>query len=302
LLTALDRISINASQPRIINEIEKLSKHEDRGVRLKIVDVARDCNRYHTKYRSILRSMTEDSDAEVTSMAAVELARFGEKINPSVIDRIKKYLLSAKGMSSQVTTILYAVSAMGADGIGVYKSLTEHGSSKMRTVAWQRYISLSNGWDKPQNWILALKDRDQGVRTAVVNTLRGRVKGLDQATLGSLVESPHDDIRKFLAESLINAEQDAVDEFAFDLLIDEDPSVRASTIRALATRREPGWLKIMERSLLDDEYVIQRAAMDALLAEPVRGITILKTYLSRNPGSRISSLIRIELQRSGVQP
>jgi hypothetical protein len=58
----------------------------------------------------------------------------------------------------------------------------------------------------------------------------------------------------------------------------------------------------MERSLLDDEYVIQRAAMDALLAEPVRGITILKTYLSRNPGSRISSLIRIELQRSGVQP
>ena len=140
-----------------------------------------------------------------------------------------------------------------------------------------------------------------GVRP-VVNTLRGRVKGLDQATLGSLVESPHDDIRKFLAESLINAEQDAVDEYAFDLLIDEDPNVRASTIRALATRREPGWLKIMERSLLDDEYVIQRAAMDALLAEPVRGITILKTYLSRNPSSRISSLIRIELQRSGVQP
>ena len=172
----------------------------------------------------------------------------------------------------------------------------------MRTVAWQRYISLSNGWDKPQDWILALKDRDQGVRTAVVNTLRGRVKGLDQATLGSLVESPHDDIRKFLAESLINAEQDAVDEYAFDLLIDEDPNVRASTIRALATRRETGWLKIMERSLLDDEYVFQRAAMDALLAEPVRGITILKTYLSRNPSSRISSLIRIELQRSGVQP
>ena len=54
------------SQPRIIAEIEKLSDHEDRGIRLKIVDVARDCNRYHTKYRSILRSMTEDPDAEVT--------------------------------------------------------------------------------------------------------------------------------------------------------------------------------------------------------------------------------------------
>ena len=80
-LLHLDRISMNASQPRI-SEIEKLSDHEDRGIRLKIVDVARDCNRYHAKYRSILRSMTEDPDEEVTSMAAVELARFGEKINP----------------------------------------------------------------------------------------------------------------------------------------------------------------------------------------------------------------------------
>jgi len=230
------------------------------------------------------------------------LARFGEKINPSVIERIKKYLLSAKGMSSQVTTILYAVSAMGVDGVGVYKSLTQHGSSRMRTVAWQRYISLSNGWAKSQEWIPALKDRDEGVRTAVVNTLRGRIKGLDLGTLGSLVESSHDDVRKFLAESLINAEQEAVDEYGFDLLIDENPNVRAVTIRAFAARKEPGWLKIMERSLLDDEYVIQRAAMDALLAEPAQGMNILKTYLSLNPESRISSMIRIELQRNGVQP
>jgi hypothetical protein len=42
--------------------------------------------------------------------------------------------------------------------------------------------------------------------------------------------------------------------------------------------------------------------MDALLAEPVQGMNILKTYLSLNPESRISSMIRIELQRNGVQP
>ena len=59
LLAALDRISMNASQPRVISEIERLSSHEDRGIRLKIVDVARDCNRYDSRYRSILRSMTE---------------------------------------------------------------------------------------------------------------------------------------------------------------------------------------------------------------------------------------------------
>ena len=302
LLAALERISMNASQPRIITEIEKLSDHEDRGIRLKIVDVARDCNRYHTKYRSILRSMTDDPDEEVTSMAAVELARFGEKINPDVIDRIKNYLLSAKGMSSQVTTILYAVSAMGDDGIQVYKALTEHGSSRMRTVSWQRFLSLSNGWNNPEAWTIALQDKDEGVRTAVINTLRGRIKPIDQSTMGALVESSHQDVRKFLAESLANAESPAFQEHGFDLLIDEDPNVRAATIRSFGIRRQPGWLRIMERSLLDDEYVIQRAAMDALISEPGSGISILKKYLSQNPASRISSMIRIELQRAGIQP
>jgi HEAT repeat protein len=191
---------------------------------------------------------------------------------------------------------------MGDDGIQVYKALTEHGSSRMRTVSWQRFLSLSNGWNNPKEWSIALMDRDEGVRTAVVNTLRSRIKPIDKITMGALVESSHQDVRKFLAESLANAESPAFDEYGFDLLIDEDPNVRAATIRSFGERREPGWLRIMERSLLDDEYVIQRAAMEALISEPVRGISILKKYLSQNPASRISSMIRIELQRAGIQP
>jgi hypothetical protein len=58
----------------------------------------------------------------------------------------------------------------------------------------------------------------------------------------------------------------------------------------------------MERSLLDDEYVIQRAAMESLLTDPVQGILILKKYISKNSGERISAMIRIELQRAGIQP
>tara|TARA_B100000085_G_scaffold56380_1_gene49388 strand:- start:432 stop:950 length:519 start_codon:yes stop_codon:yes gene_type:complete len=172
----------------------------------------------------------------------------------------------------------------------------------MRTVSWQRFLSLSNGWNNPEAWAIALQDKDEGVRTAVINTLRGRIKPIDQSTMGALVESSHQDVRKFLAESLANAESPAFQEHGFDLLIDEDPNVRAATIRSFGVRRQPGWLRIMERSLLDDEYVIQRAAMDALISEPSSGISILKKYLSQNPASRISSMIRIELQRAGIQP
>ena len=121
LLTALTRISSNASQSKIVNRIRQLSVHEDKGIRLKVVSVARDCNRYHPEYRSILRKMTQDQDPEVLSMAAVELARFGERVPANVVEQIKQFLLEADGMTTQVTTILYAVSALGVDGVGYIK-------------------------------------------------------------------------------------------------------------------------------------------------------------------------------------
>ena len=110
---------------------------------MKVIDVARDCNRYSGEYRNV-RSMTQDPDPEVTSMASVELARFGERVPATTLDRIKTYLLNARGMTSQVTTILYALSAMGDDGISIYR-VDNHSSSKMRTIAWQRYLSLTSG-------------------------------------------------------------------------------------------------------------------------------------------------------------
>ena len=79
--------------------------------------------------------------------------------------------------------------------------------------------------------------------------------------MGALVESSHQDVRKFLAESLANAESPAFQEHGFDLLIDEDPNVRAATIRSFGVAVN----RLVENygtSLLDDEYVIQRAAMD----------------------------------------
>ena len=59
LLAALNRVSVNAREPRVITRIDELSKHPNKGIRLKVIDVARDCNRYDSKYRSILRQMTQ---------------------------------------------------------------------------------------------------------------------------------------------------------------------------------------------------------------------------------------------------
>ena len=91
-------------------------------------------------------------------------------------------------MSTQVTTIVYAISAMGSDGSGVYEALTDHSSSRIRKISWQRYLTLSSGWNKPKLWLPATKDRDKGVREAVLNMLRGRPINLNSDDMASLVK------------------------------------------------------------------------------------------------------------------
>jgi HEAT repeat protein len=302
LLTALDRISSSASQPRIVNRVKALSKHANKGIRLKVVAVARNANSYHSDYRGILREMTNDSDPEVLSMAAVELARFGERVPGEVVGKIKNFLLGVNGLSTQVTTILYTVSSLGVDGAEIYKALTEHSSSQIRAIAWQRFINLSEGWRDSSVWLPATKDPDPKVRKVVLNGLRGQSNNLSEKQLGVLVESAFSDVRIFAAQSLLDASQSTVESLGFDLLIDEDTIVRSTTIRAMSARRVPGWLTIMKRSLLDTDYVIQRSAMDGLLGDRKEGVPVLIDYISKNPQSRISNLAKIELNKIGVQP
>ena len=300
LLTALDRVSITTPSLTVINRIEKLSKHPDVGVRKKVVAVARDSNRRHPGYRAILRKMTADEDPAVLSMAAVELARIGEKVDPKVIRAVGDYLLGVAGASTQVMTILYAVSAFGEQALGLYQDLTEHTSSRIRTVAWQRLLTFNNGWNRPAAWLPALEDRDKTVRGAVIANLNARARNLDVKTMQALVASDFIDVRSFAAQALITARPDAVEEVGFDLLIDENVNVRAATIRAYAGRRAPGWLKIMSRSLLDEEYVIKRAALDGLMGDPRQGMQVLREFVVENPTNPITPLAIVELRRRGI--
>ena len=300
LLTALSRVPSSTPSETVVRRVEKLSRHPDVGVRKKVVSVARDSNRRHPGYRAILRKMTMDEEPAVLSMAAVELARLGEKVDPKVIQAVGDYLLGVAGASTQVMTILYAVSAFGDEAIKVYRELTEHTSSKIRTIAWQRLLTFDNGWGRPDVWLPALEDRDKTVRRAVVANLSARSRNFDLKIMEQLVASDFVDVRTFAASSLYTARQDAAEEVAFDLLIDEDTGVRAQTIRALASRRTPGWLKIMSNSLLDEEYVIKRAALDGLLGDPVQGVKTLRKFVSEHPTDSITPLALAELKNRGI--
>ncbi|MBU63515.1 MAG: hypothetical protein CMI26_13540 [Opitutae bacterium] len=300
LLTALNRVPSSTPSETVVRRVEKLSRHPDVGVRKKVVSVARDSNRRHPGYRAILRKMTIDEEPAVLSMAAVELARLGEKVDPKVIQAVGDYLLGVAGASTQVMTILYAVSAFGDEAIEIYRELTEHTSSKIRTIAWQRLLTFDNGWGRADVWLPALADRDKTVRRAIVANLNARSRNFDLKTMEQLVSSDFVDVRTFAASSLQSARQNAAEEVAFDLLIDEDTGVRAQTIRALASLRAPGWLKIMSNSLLDEEYVIKRAALDGLLGDPVQGVKTIRKFVSEHPTDSITPLALAELKSRGI--
>ena len=106
----------------------------------------------------------------------------------------------------------------------------------------------------------------------------------------------------FAGQLLLTSKKELVEEFGFDLLIDEDTVVRSTTIRAMASLKVPGWVNVMKRSLLDDDYVIQRAAMDGLLSDRAEGVQALKKFVSENPKNRISSMAVSQLLARGIQP
>ena len=120
-------------------------------------------------------------------MAAVELARLGERLPKTILDRIKNYLLNARGMTAQVTTILYAISAMGEDGVGIYEAFNESQQFKNERRRGVAEINVTIQWMERSKFIFpAMNDKDKGVRDAVLNQLRGRVDTIGSRGDGSV--------------------------------------------------------------------------------------------------------------------
>ena len=117
-----------------------------------------------------------------------------------------------------------------------------------------------------------------------------------------MIQNPNAEVRVFAAELLLVAEEDVVQESFFDLLIDQDSLVRSTTLRALANRKSEGWIHLHARSLRDDDYGIQRAAMDGLLTDRKQGVPALLSFIKSHPTKPISSLARKELERMGMKP
>ncbi len=302
LLVALDQVRMYASQTGVLSKLENLTVHPEVGVRAKLEKTVFSLSRSFPDYRKILRLLTNDKQDEIATLAAVDLARLGERVSPGMIDRIIKYLTNARGLYGETETLFHSLSALGQDSLRIYQALLKHPSSSMRANAWERYLNISEGWKTPSVWIPALEDRDPKVRSAVLALVRGRVEKINENDLRLLVDHQFSGVRALAAELLLAADTEVVDDCFFDLLIDEDSLVRSTTLRALARLRHKEWINLHRRSLNDDDYTLQRAAMDGLLGDREEGVPALLEFVRRYPSARISSLARAELKKMGIDP
>ncbi|MEL0099790.1 MAG: HEAT repeat domain-containing protein [Opitutae bacterium] len=276
--------------------------HPDLGVRAKLAKTVLSLGRSFPEYRKILRQLTHDQVDDIATLAAVDLARLGERVSAEMVDRIIQYLTQARGLYGKAETLFYSLSALGQDSARIYQSLLGHASASMRAKAWERHLSISEGWKSPDKWIPALSDRDLQVRSSILSMVRGRVEKIGANELKLLVAHQYPEVRALAAELLVVAENEAVHDSHFELLIDDDSLVRSTSLRALAHLRFKGWVNLHARSLKDDDYAIQRAAMDGLLGDSKEGVPALIKYIQKYPVERISSLARTELKKMGLNP
>ena len=302
LLAALDQVRMYATQPGIYHKIEALAVHRDMGVRAKLAKTVLSLGRSFPEYRKVLRQLTNDQADEIATLAAVDLARLGERVSPEMIDRIIEYLSLSRGLYGKAETLFYSLSALGRDSARIYEALLVHPSASMRAKAWHHHLILSEGWKSPTLWIPAMEDRDLQVRETVLSLVRGRVDKIEKNELLPLIGHPFAEVRTMAAELLLVADPKVVQNQFFELLIDEDSLVRSTTLRVLANLRFENWIHLHARSLNDEDYTIQRAAMDGLLGDRAEGVPVLLEFVRKYPAERISSLARSELQKMGIKP
>ena len=156
VLVALDQARMYAMQPGVYEQMNALTLHKDSGVRSKLAKSALEMGRAFPDYKKILRSLTKDQEDVIATVAAVDLARLGERVSPVMVDRIIGYLMGAE-VFMEKRRPCFSLSALGQDGARIYEALIDHASATMRAKAWERHIVVSEGWSNPDLWIPSLE-------------------------------------------------------------------------------------------------------------------------------------------------
>ena len=293
---ALDKIRLYDRTPGIIEKLSNISKSEDVGLRRKLTSSIKGIK--EPPVVEIQKQLLKDSDPFVRSMSAVTLASSGVKLPDNVVRDIVDFLMKVDFTNSQIMSLIYSLSDFGEPTArSIFEQLTKHKTSRIRSYAWQRVLNHDNSWNKPDHWMPVLEDPDQEVRKRVIGVVQGNPAPVPMQYIKKQMESDYSDVRALAARLLSRHTPAVVEEWMFDLLIDDEIDVRRAIIQTIGRVKVDGWESIMEKSLAEEDFNIQRSAAYALLTALPQTKPILQKYISSNPGNPVATDISLQLRQ-----
>ena len=293
---ALDKIRLYERTPGVIEKLQNISRSEDVGIRRKLTSSIKGIK--EPQVIKIQKQLLEDSDPFVRSMSAVTLASIGEELPDNAVRDIVDFLMKVDFTNSQIMSLLYSLSDFGEPTArSIFEQLTTHKTSRIRRYAWQRVLNYDNSWTKPDQWMPILEDADQQVRNMVIGVVQGNQVTVPIQYIKKQMESDYSDVRALAARLLNRHPPEVVEEWMFDLLIDDEIDVRRAIIQTIGRVKVDGWESIMEKSLAEDDFNIQRSAAYALLTALPQTKPILQKYISSNPSNPVAVDISLQLRQ-----
>ncbi len=293
---ALDRIRILPRTPGIYEKLKKIAQGEDVGLRRKLITSTKGLR--EPEIHNIQRDRLKDPDPFVRNMSAVALASAGEKLPESVPQDVVDFLMKVDFTNSQIMSLLYSLNEFGEPTARkIFTQLTQHRTSRIRSYAWQRVLNYDNSWTNPKVWMPVLEDTDKQVRNMVIGVVGGNRVPVPVDYIETLIESEYPDVRALAGRLLVRHTPEIVEEWMFDLLIDDDVSVRRSILQTIASAKVEDWDSIMEKSLSDEDFSIQRTAAYSLLANYPASKPTLEKFVSQNPTNPVAADISGQLKQ-----
>jgi HEAT repeat protein len=284
---AMEKIRIVPRSPQLYQAIGDIAASEDVGLRRKLVSSIRGLT--EPEMVAVQTKLLKDPDPFVRCMSAVALASAGQSLPNGTSQAVVDFLMQADFANSQVMGLLYSLGDFGEpETREIYTKLTGHPLPKIRRYSWQRVLNYDNNWQVTKLWMPVLEDPDENVRTMVEGVVQGNVQPVETVHLEKMVESEYADVRALAGRLLVRHPPDVVSGMMFDLLIDDEIPVRRAIIQTIGGVRTEGWQAIMEKSLSEEDFTIQRVAAYALLNDYPNSKPALEKYVNQNPSNPVA--------------
>ncbi|NQZ57665.1 MAG: hypothetical protein HRT88_09415 [Lentisphaeraceae bacterium] len=283
-LLALMTFSSSFSFENIKPYLDKLISDKNPKIRLQTLKTI---SRFRASSMDYLEELAKDKDLNISSRA------MAYSRNEKYLLQLKKSILDEGAASDLIRDLLSTIVSWNDGAQAFVASLLRHSDEIRRYAALQALYRVRFKIHHSKLMKLVNEDSVRIRKLACSFLSRGKLSAAD---LEKMAISDYSDIRKFSLTSVLKlyAKNPDVLDSLYELMLDEDLSIRSMALKTLWQLKLEDRFDIMEKSLSDDEKLIRNLAVQILLdSSELKARKILHKYLQKNKDVDVSLLKKI---------